>query len=99
MQGYLFKKKKQVWSMFSGDVWESHFFVLTNVGILVFAGDNFLNPMRLVALNTLQIEAAKKEGKKDFVLKLVLNEDETWTLAAPDRLAYDKWMKSIKDIL
>jgi hypothetical protein len=85
--------------MFGSADWESHFFVLTNVGILVFAGDNFLNPLRLIALNVLKVEAAKKDGKRDFVMKLILNEEETWILAAPDRIAYDKWLKAIKDIL
>jgi hypothetical protein len=60
MQGYVFKLKKQFFSLFSGDVWESFFLVLTNVGILVFAGDNFLNPQRLIPLGKIKVERVKK---------------------------------------
>jgi len=49
-----------MFSFLSGDVWESHFLVLTNVGILVFIGDNFLNPSRLIPLGKLKVERVKK---------------------------------------
>ena len=56
-QGFLFKKKNdffEFWTnMFSDSNWESHFYVLTNVGILVFEEDNFMNPTRLIPLGSL----------------------------------------------
>jgi len=39
--------------MFDDDSWESSFYVLTNVGILVFEEDNFSIPTRLIALGKL----------------------------------------------
>jgi len=41
--------------MFSDDNWESHFYVLTNVGILVFEEENFSNPTRLIPLGKLSV--------------------------------------------
>ena len=59
-QGYLKKKKHgfaAFWrDMFSEDNWESGFYVLTNVGILVFEEENFSNPTRLIPLGSLQVE-------------------------------------------
>ena len=53
-QGFLFKKSNDFFdywkNMFGDSNWESHFYVLTNVGILVFEEDNFMNPTRLIPL-------------------------------------------------
>ena len=55
----MFKKKSGFggfWrNMFSDDNWESHFYVLTNVGILVFEEENFSNPTRLIPLGKLSV--------------------------------------------
>ncbi len=100
MQGYLFRYKKQFFSMFSSDLWESLFFVLTNVGILVFADDNFLNPTRLIPLGKLKVSrVAKKFGKREHVFKLSLNEEEIWTLAAADRGTLDLWVQAISETI
>jgi len=54
MQGYLYKKDSAwtgYWKMLlDKDDWEASFYVLTNVGLLVFETDNFLNPTKLIPL-------------------------------------------------
>lgn len=30
------------------DTWERNFYVLTNVGLLVFKDENFVNPLKLI---------------------------------------------------
>lgn len=43
------------------DDWEASFYVLTNVGLLVFESDNFLNPTKLIPLSQISIEPFKKK--------------------------------------
>ena len=43
-------------NLFSDENWESSFYVLTNVGILVFEEENFGNPTRLIPLGKLKVE-------------------------------------------
>jgi len=89
-QGYLFKKKHgfvAFWKdMFSDDNWESSFYVLTNVGILVFEEENFSNPTRLIPLSKLGVapESQKKAGKP-FAFNLKIGEEEEILMRAPDR--------------
>ena len=53
--------------MFSDDAWESSFYVLTNVGILVFEEENFSNPTRLIPLGKLAVTpVAQKTAGKPF---------------------------------
>ena len=56
----MFKKKTEFfeyWKMLlNQDNWESNFYVLTNVGILVFEEDNFMNPTRLIPLGSLGLQ-------------------------------------------
>ena len=69
------------------DNWESNFYVLTNVGILVFEEDNFMNPTRLIPLGKLGIEKMTKKaaGGKAYAFKLSVGENEDLILRAPDR--------------
>ena len=81
-QGYLKKKKHgfaAFWrDMFSEDNWETGFYVLTNVGILVFEEENFSNPTRLIPLGALQVEPiAQKKAGRPFVFQLTIGADET----------------------
>ena len=66
VQGYLFKKKTEFfeyWKMLlNQDNWESNFYVLTNVGILVFEEDNFMNPTRLIPLGSLGLQKLSKKA-------------------------------------
>ena len=90
-QGYLFKKKHgfaAFWrDMFSETNWESGFYVLTNVGILVFEEENFSNPTRLISLSKLNVTpVAQKTAGMPFAFNLVIEgEDEEIMLRAPDR--------------
>lgn len=89
-QGYLFKKKvgfAAFWKdMFSDDSWTSSFYVLTNVGILVFEEENFSNPTRLIALGKLNVApVAQKIAGKPFAFSLKVGDDEEMMLRAPDR--------------
>ena len=89
-QGYLFKKKvgfAAFWrDMFSDDNWDSSFYVLTNVGILVFEEENFSNPTRLIPLGKLNVAPlAQKTAGKPFAFNLTIDKDEEMTLRAPDR--------------
>ena len=56
MQGYLYRRRAGLFSLFGNGTWDSHFFVLTNVGLLIFEGDNFVKPDRLVPLAGLVCE-------------------------------------------
>ena len=69
------------------DNWESHFYVLTNVGILVFEDDNFMNPTRLIPLGSLSLEKLTKKaaGGKNFGFKLKIGDDEEFMMRAPDQ--------------
>jgi len=103
-QGYLFKKKHgfvAFWKdMFDDDNWDSSFYVLTNVGILVFEDENFSNPTRLIPLNKLGVspESQKKAGKP-FAFNLKIGNDEELLLRAPDRPQFDIWMSSLRELL
>lgn len=85
--------------MFAGDLWESLFFVLTNVGLLIFESDNYLNPSRLVPLQNLKIEKmTKKQLKtKDYGFKLTVGPEEIWTLATSDKISSEKWIDAINE--
>ena len=77
-QGYLSKKKHgfaAFWrDMFSEENWESSFYVLTNVGILVFEEENFSNPTRLIPLGSLAVEpVSQKTAGKPFAFKLTIS--------------------------
>lgn len=90
MQGYLFRKQNQMldyWRMFiSEELWESQFYVLTNVGILVFKDDNFLNPLRLIPLGKLTMAPVGcKISNRDFLFKLIIEGSEELILGAPDK--------------
>lgn len=103
-QGYLFKKKLgfvAFWKdMFSDDNWESSFYVLTNVGILVFEEENFSNPTRLIPLSKLGVapESQKKAGKP-FAFNLRIGDEEEILMRAPDRPQFDTWMNSLRDLI
>ena len=89
-QGYLYRKRvgfAGFWkNMFDDDNWDSSFYVLTNVGILVFEEDNFSNPTRLIALGRLAVEpVAQKTAGKPFAFRLTIDDDEEIMLRAPDR--------------
>ena len=73
--------------MFSEENWESNFYVLTNVGILVFEEENFSNPTRLIPLGKLSVApVSQKTAGKPFAFKLVIDEtEEEILLRAPDR--------------
>ena len=60
---------------------------MTNVGILVFEEDNFMNPSRLIPLGSLGLEKLTKKatGGKAFGFRLSIGEDEVLTLRAPDQ--------------
>jgi hypothetical protein len=63
--------------MFGSAKWESDFYVLTNIGVLVFKDDNFLNPLTLYPLALIKIEPmiGKKIGGKDNIFKLSVGND------------------------
>ena len=103
-QGYLFKKKvgfAAFWrDMFSDDNWESSFYVLTNVGILVFEEENFSNPTRLIPLGKLEVApVAQKTAGKPFAFNLTIDKDENIMLRAPDRDQFDNWIKSLRSLI
>ena len=103
-QRYLFKKKSGFggfWrNMFSDDNWESHFYVLTNVGILVFEEENFGNPTRLIPLGKLTVApVSQKQAGKPFAFRLTVDEEEEILLRAPDRSQFDTWMASIRKLI
>jgi hypothetical protein len=96
MQGYLFSKKNELmdyWRLLiSDDLWEPNFYVLTNVGLLVFKDDNFINPLKLIPLVNLSIVlATNKVSNRDFVFKLKTASGEEMLLAAPDKNQFDQW--------
>jgi len=81
------------------DDWQASFYVLTNVGLLVFESDNFLNPTKLIPLAQIAIEPFKKKvGSKQYVFKFKVGPEEN-LLAAPDKTAYDGWMAALGDCL
>jgi len=78
MQGYLAKQQPGGWkSMFGSAKWDSDFYVLTNIGVLVFKDDNFLNPLTLYPLAMIKIEQmlGKKIGGKEHIFKLFVGGD------------------------
>lgn len=58
--------------MFGSNKWDYDFYVLTNIGVLVFKDDNFLNPLTLWPLAMIKLEpmTGKKVGGKDFLFKI-----------------------------
>ena len=103
-QGFLWKKKHgfaAFWrDMFSEENWESSFYVLTNVGILVFEEENFSNPTRLIALSCLEVEpVSQKNAGKPFAFKLTISEEEEIVLRARDRPQFDIWIKALRDLI
>ena len=102
-QGYLLKKKDgfvAFWKdMFSDDNWESDFYVLTNVGILVFEEENFSNPTRLIPLGKLGVApVSQKTAGKPFSFRLTIGNDEELLLRAPDRPQFDNWISSLRHL-
>jgi len=96
MQGYLFSKKNELmdyWRLLiNDDLWEPNFYVLTNVGLLVFKDENFINPLKLIPLvNLSMIPVTKKVSNRDFLFKLRTASGEEMLLAAPDKNQFDKW--------
>ena len=94
MQGYLFSKKGQLmdyWRLLMNeDTWEPDFYVLTNVGLLVFKDDNFVNPLKLISvLKMTMVPVARRAGERDFVFKLTSATGEEMVLAAPDKAQFD----------
>lgn len=86
--------------MFSEENWESSFYVLTNVGILVFEEENFSNPTRLIALSSLEVEpVSQKNAGKPFAFKLTVSEEEEIVLRARDRQQFDIWIKALRDLI
>jgi len=103
-QGYLFKKRHgftAFWrDVFSEDNWESHFYVLTNVGILVFEEENFSNPTRLIPLGKLGVvPLAQKTAGKPFAFKLTVSDEEEITMRAPDRQQFDLWINALRELI
>ena len=74
-------------NFFVDDVWESQFYVLTNVGILVFSDDNFKNPLKLIPLDKLSmVPLGRKISNRDYLFKLtILGGKEEMILGAPDK--------------
>lgn len=103
MEGYLFKRKtgvESIWrSLFNEDSWISHFYVLTNVGVLVFEEESFLHPSRLIPLGKLRVEPLnKKLAGKDFIFKFIIGEKDELVLGAPNKEQYDKWLEAVSKI-
>jgi len=103
-QGYLFKKKAGFtgyWrNLFSDDNWESNFYVLTNVGILVFEEENFSNPTRLIPLGKLKVApVSQKQAGKPFGFRLTIDDEEELLVSAPDRSQFDMWMTSLRKLI
>jgi len=103
-QGYLFKKKTGFagyWrNLFSDENWESNFYVLTNVGILVFEEENFSNPTRLIPLGKLTVApVSQKQAGKPFAFRLSITEEDEVLLRAPDRQQFDIWMKTLRSLI
>jgi hypothetical protein len=105
MQGYLYSKKNQLmeyWKiMMNENVWESHFYVLTNVGILVFKEDNFMNPTRLIPLGKLGVaKVGRKVAGRDYLFKLLIsNGQEEIMLGAPDQEQYEQWTSALTNLI
>lgn len=90
MQGFLFSKKNEFmdyWRLLiSDDLWKPDFYVLTNVGLLVFKDENFINPLKLIPLVNLNLmPVANKVSNRDFLFKLTTGSGEEMLLAAPDK--------------
>jgi len=87
--------------MFGSAKWDSDFYVLTNIGVLVFKDDNFLNPLTLYPLAMIKIEQmlGKKIGGKEHIFKLFVGGDQEHILAATDKVQYDKWIKALKTLI
>ena len=87
--------------MFNSSKWDSDFYVLTEIGILSFKDDNFLNPLMLYPLGQIKIEVmqGKKVGGKDFVFKLFVGNEQEHILAVPDKVQYEKWVKALKTMI
>ena len=86
--------------MFSDDNWESSFYVLTNVGILVFEEENFSNPTRLIPLGSLNVQPiSQQKAGKPFAFNLKIGEEEEILLRAPDRPQFDVWIKSLRELI
>ena len=103
-QGYLFKKRvgfSGFWkNMFDDDNWDSAFYVLTNVGILVFEEDNFSNPSRLIALSKLTVEPiSQKNAGKPFAFKITVDEEEEMMLRAPDKPQFESWIGGLRRLI
>ena len=95
-------KKNEFWStLLQKDNWESNFYVLTNVGILVFEEDNFLNPTRLIPLGSLGLRKLTKKacGGKNFGFKLSVGDSEDLILRAPDQKQFDNWIASLTALI
>lgn len=86
--------------MFSEDNWESSFYVLTNVGILVFEEENFCNPTRLIPLGKLGVApVAQKQAGRPYAFKLTIDEEEEMLMTAPDRPQFDTWINSLRHLV
>ena len=85
------------YSFVSSDTWESAFYVLTNVGLLVFNDDNFVNPLRLIPLTSLtMVPLGSGQFSRDNVFKLTMTStNEEFILAAPNKEQFDKWIKAL----
>jgi len=47
------------------ETWERNFYVLTNVGLLVFKDENFVNPLKLIQLlNMTMLPVAHRSGER-----------------------------------
>mmetsp|Transcript_64734 Transcript_64734/g.89579 ORF Transcript_64734/g.89579 Transcript_64734/m.89579 type:complete len:93 (-) Transcript_64734:66-344(-) len=85
--------------MFNEDNWVSKFYVLTNVGVLVFEDENFLVPKELLPIAAMQIEPVNREiGGRTNVFKMKVNNDEV-LMSAPDRLAYQSWLETLTKLI
>jgi len=71
--------------------------VLTNVGLLVFNDDNFVNPLRLIPLTSLtMVPQGSGQFNRDNVFKLTMTStNEEFILAAPNKEQFDKWIKAL----
>ena len=86
--------------MFADDAWESSFYVLTNVGILVFEEENFSNPTRLIPLGKLAVTpVAQKVAGKPFAFKFLIDEEEEILLRTTDRPQFDMWIKALRELI
>ena len=83
MQGHLLKRRS-AFSFFKIS-WDSNFFILSNLGMLIFESENLFNPTKLIPLGQLSLKAHGHQiDNKNHVMTLSYGSEELF-LAAPDK--------------